>query len=254
MKFAKIILIIFAILLVIFVVKKNQAGLRIQTVQTAKPAFNATNQIFRRINPFRYDKNKVSLAEGLKTKIKILEARLAGMKEISSENERLRGLLDFRKKITYETLPAQVIGRDPSNWTNIVYIDRGTAQDIKPDTGVVTDKGVVGKIVEAGDEVSKVMLINDPDSRIAAVVQRSREGGVLCGTLSRRCRMIYISVDSDVKIGDEVVTADSGMTFSKGFLIGKIVDLYEDKGGLYRSAEVMPAADLQRLEEVLCIK
>lgn len=246
MRSLRIAIIVVSLLLLIWLINRTSASVRIKAVETAQPAFKATNQIIRKIVP--------APAQKLETKIKILEARLAEMEELSVENERLRKLLDFQESSSYQTIPAEVVGRDPSNWTNIVYIDKGIEGGITPRMGVVTDKGVVGRIIEAGPSSAKVMLINDPDSRIAARVQRGREEGLVCGTLSHRCRMIYLSLDADVKIGDTVVTSGSSMAFSEGFLIGRIVDLFEDKGGLYRSAIIKPSADLRRLEEVLCIE
>ena len=255
MKITRIVIALFGLLLLISFANKNLSNIRLKTLQGAKPAFKFTNQIFKKASfTLRSKDSKTTENLKLKTKVKILEARLAGMKELSLENERLKRLLIFRGRTAYKTIPAQVIGHDPSNWANIVYIDKGRNDGITPKMAITTDEGLAGKVMEAGEFLSRVMLINDPDSRIAVLVQRSREQALLCGTLSKRCRMIYISPDADVKPGDLVVTLGSGKTFPKGLLIGRIVDVFEDMGGLYRSAIIKPAADLQRLEEVLCIK
>ena len=255
MKSARIAIVVLAVLLLIWVGNKSSTDISVNAVSGAKPALKAADRLLHKLDPLTKSKTpKHTEKEKLETKVKILEARLAQMKELSLENKRLRELAGFRARILYNTVPAQVIGRDPSNWSNIIYIDKGASEGITFKMGITTSNGVVGKVIEAGESVSKVMLINDPDSRIGARVQRSREEGLVCGTLSRRCRMIYISPDSDVKIGDLVVTSGSGETFADGLLIGKITDIFDDKGGLYRSAVIKPAGDLKRLEEVLCIK
>jgi len=255
MKFTKAAVVFLGLLLLLYVTNKSLSDIRARALETARPALQLTNKILHKINtPISSDSVAKDDKASLKTKIKILEARLAQMKEFSLENERLRALLSFRKQISYQTIPAQVIGRDPSSWTNLIYLDKGKKSGVEQGMGVTTDQGLVGKIIESSDSIAKAMLLNDPDSRIAAVVQRSRQEGLLCGTLSHKCRMIYISMDADVRIGDIVVTSGSGETFSTGLLIGKIVDLFEERGGLYRSAIIKPAADLERLEEVLCIK
>lgn len=246
MKSSRIAISFIALLLLIWLLNRASVNIRTKAVGVAEPAFKAANKILHKITP--------SPDPMLETKIKIMEARLAGMHELSLENERLRKLLGFSKKSPPDTIPAEVIGRDPSNWTNIVYIDKGESEGITPETGIASGEGVAGRVIETGESISKVMLINDPDSRIAARVQRSREEGLVSGTFSHRCRMIYLSLDADVRIGDVVVTSGSSKVFSEGLLIGKIVDLFEDKTGLYRSAIIQPSADLRRLEEVLCIK
>ena len=254
MKFIKTTILVLGFLLILGIINRTIADIRTKALQSIRPALETTDKILKKAASLKPGRIKLSTEQKLKTDIKILEARLAQMEEISMENERLKLLLDFRKRITYETIPAEVIGRDPSNWTNIIFIDKGSEHGIESRAGVATGEGLAGKIIDVGETVSKVMLINDPDSRIAAVVQRSRQEGVVCGTLSRRCRMIYISPDADVKVGDAVVTMGGSKKLPKGILIGKIVDLFEDKGGLYRSAIIRPSADLGRIEEVLCIK
>ena len=255
MKSARITTILLAILLLIWLVNKSSANIRMRVVAATQPALKVTDKVLHKINPLTKSSNtKFTEKEKLEAKIKILEARLAQMEELSLENERLRELVGFRKRISYDTIPAQVIARDPSNWTNVVYIDKGEDAGIVLGMGIATDSGIAGKVTEVSPSTSRAMLINDPDSRIAAVTQKSREQGLVCGALSRRCRMIYISPDADVKIGELVVTSESGETFAGGLLIGKITDIFEDKGGLFRSAAIKPAADLRKLEEVLCIK
>ena len=252
MRFSKLIPTLLAVLILLLLVQRSASNIRRRILDRAAPSIKTADKITKKIAFPK--KSQQTEKQKLETKVKILEARLAQLQELSRENTRLRELVGFRKKIPYKTIPAKVIGRDPSNWNNIVFIDKGASGGINDDTGITSAKGLIGRVIESGEATSKVMLIEDPDSRIAARVQRTRASGLVSGTLSHRCRMIYISPDADVKIGDMVVTAGTSSTFPEGVLIGKILDVFEDKGGLYLSAIIKPAADLERLEEVLCIK
>jgi len=252
LRFSKLTATLLAVLILLLLVQRSASNIRARVLDRAASSIKAADKITKKLPPLK--KSQQTQNQRLQTKVKILEARLAQLQELSRENTRLRELVGFRKKISYKTIPAKVMGRDPSNWNNIVFIDKGASSGMNIDTGVTSAKGLVGRVIEAGEAASKVMLIEDPDSRIAARVQRTRASGLVAGTLSHRCRMIYISPDADVKIGDMVVTAGTSSTFPEGLLIGKITDIFEDKGGLYLSAIIKPAADLERLEEVLCIK
>jgi rod shape-determining protein MreC len=119
---------------------------------------------------------------------------------------------------------------------------------------VVSTKGLVGRTVEVGRRSTKVLLITDPNSKVGVLIARNRHGGVLIGRPDARCRMIYISPDADVSIGDKVITAGLGGIFPKGMLVGEVVKIDKEPGRLYKYAVVKPADDLSKLEEVLCVR
>jgi rod shape-determining protein MreC len=66
--------------------------------------------------------------------------------------------------------------------------------------------------------------------------------------------MIYISLDTDVAVGEKVITAGYGTIFPKGVLIGEVVSSGKEPGRLYRYAVVKTSQDFSKLEEVLCIR
>ncbi len=175
------------------------------------------------------------------------------LNELSLENQRLRTLLSFKNNSAYRAQAAEVIGQDPSLFSRILIIDKGLSYNLRPDMAVITFSGVVGRLVEAGNQVSKVMLITDPNFRISARIERSREEGLLVGTLGANCRLRYLSLEADIKIGDEVVTS-GGEIYPKGLLIGKIISLGREADGMSQYAIVKPEVKFSQLEEVLCLE
>lgn len=180
--------------------------------------------------------------------------RLGEARAVYDENERLKDLLGFRKDLPFSTVPARVIGRDPSNWSNSLIIDKGSDGGVAANKAVISAKGVVGRVVELGRRSARVLLITDPNSKVGVVVGRNRQGGILLGRSDGTCKMIYISLDSDVVSGDEVVTSGLGSAFPKNIPVGKIVSVGKEPGRLYKFAVVRPADDLSKIEEVLCVK
>lgn len=242
-------------IVLIWVVNAIFTATRAKILDIAKPALKASQTISYKIKSFLLPETKLARENTLlKEKIEIIKNKLVQLDELALENKRLKKLLGFKEKITYQTISAQVIGRDPSNWTSIIYIDKGKDNGIRKYMAVTTDKGLIGRVVEVGSASAKVMFITDPDSRIGVLIQRTRHDGLLCGALSQQCQMVYIPLDADVWPGDLIATSGMGETIPKGLLVGTIEDIFIDKSGLYQLAIIKPAADLSRVEEVLCIE
>jgi rod shape-determining protein MreC len=133
-------------------------------------------------------------------------------------------------------------------------IDKGRVQGIRSGMPVINALGVVGKVAEVSQTSSKVILVNDPGFSVAVLNRRSREAGLLSGSLSGECRLSYLPADSDVEAGDELVTAKLSTTFPEGLLVGKVVEVYPAGGISDARARVTPAIDVSRIEEVLVVK
>lgn len=183
-----------------------------------------------------------------------LWAKITNARELLLENKRLSGLLDFKRELPYETESAVVIGRDPTNWNAVLIIDKGRRSGIKIGMPVVNPSGVVGKVIETGDHISKVILVSDPNFNVAAVAQESRESGLLSGTLQGMCRLRYLPEDATVQVGEKVVTSKLSSTFPDGILIGTVVSIQNHPGTTGTECLVRPATFPSRAEEVLILK
>ncbi len=188
----------------------------------------------------------------LKQEIKVLEQKVVELQETAQENERLRGLLSFKKE-NYSTIPAQVIGESSNNWRKVIIINKGEDDGLVEDMVVVTKEGLVGRVTGVGLGSSRVMLIIDFNSKVAAFVQRTREQGVVEG-ITCSCEMRYIDKYSNIRKGDMIISSGKGGIYPKGLIIGKVDALNEDVNKLQLKAAVSPAVDFCRLEEVLCLK
>ena len=215
-----------------------------------KIASNSFNYIKRVSNLPYHDRQR----KRFQFRISELEKKLAELEEARLENERLRNLLGFEQKARKYSTPALVIGRDPNNWSSVIFIDKGVNDAIEKDMVVISGQGLVGRVREVGRMMSKVMLINDIDSKVGAIVQKNREQGLLVGTAEGKCRLIYLSLDSDVEEGDKILTSGMGGIYPKGILVGQVGQVAKERGRLYKYAIVETSSELSKLEEVLCIK
>jgi rod shape-determining protein MreC len=146
---------------------------------------------------------------------------------------------------------ARTIGYDPENVSRQLTLDRGLAQGIHIDDGVVDEDGVVGRVIAATPFESTVLLVTDGASKVPAVVQRGRWWGIATGTGSR-IRLQYVSQDAKLRVGDVVVTG-TGRSFAAGLTIGRISHIDHPEGGLYQTAAVEPAVPFGRISRVIVL-
>ncbi len=189
----------------------------------------------------------------LTKEIDSLRQKLIQAQELYLENIRLQKLLHFKKKSPYQLVAVRVIARDPSHWTSVVIIDKGRRDNIRKNLAVITYAGLLGKVVEAGNSTSKVMLLNDPNFSVSATVQRSRQEGLVSGTLDNRLIMRYLPRDADLKLGDIIITSGLTEVFPKGIAIGTVAEIRKEFSGLSIYCLIAPKADLANLEETLVI-
>ncbi|MDP9019166.1 MAG: rod shape-determining protein MreC [Candidatus Eremiobacteraeota bacterium] len=149
------------------------------------------------------------------------------------------------------SVEGRVVGFPPENESQSVTINKGSRDGIGRDDGVVNERGVVGRVVEATPFMSKILLITDYTSSVPAMVQRGRWWGIAKGNLTS-VRLEYISQDVPLRIGDRVVTGEA-RSFHSGALIGVVTKIERSETGLYQSAVVTPAADLNALDRLVVI-
>ncbi|MBA7468489.1 Cell shape-determining protein MreC [subsurface metagenome] len=213
---------------------------------------------------------------------KILQERITSLlqekeklQETISESKRLKRILNYQEETPYELVSARVVGWTPSLFSSALLIDKGINQGFEKDTPVVAwqeggnpqDPGVapmkserlngmavVGRISESGPDMSKVLLITDSNSELAAMVQRSREKGVIAGTGERSLLLKYLSPTADLEIGDLIITSGMGRIFPAGLVIGSVEEVLRGVGGLEKRAWVVPRVNINQLEDVQIIK
>jgi len=202
----------------------------------------------------------VDEVEELKRQNDQLQFRLQQERETEFENERLRAALGWARKGPWQTRLARIIARDPANWWRAAQIDLGRRDGMKPNLPVVTGAGLVGKISSVGETRSQVVLLGDPNLRVAAEILLGRtniETGVIMSTSTgpQENNMVdlgYLSGGSAIAPGQSVETWGGGV-FPSGIPIGRIVDVQTTDYGLSKEARVQLWASMNALEEVWVI-
>ncbi len=187
----------------------------------------------------------------LRDQIEQLQLDQVRLQQDADQAHRLQALLGFKEQFIAKTLPAQVIGSSGSEQSRTVYIDKGSRDGIQLDMAVISATGVVGKVINVYRSTSQVLLINDQQSGVGAILEQSRLQGILKGKSSGQLIIDKIMADEEVKPGDRVLTSGCDQIFPKGLTIGSIEKI--SKGPEFLQISVKPSAALSRLEEVLVI-
>lgn len=191
--------------------------------------------------------------ENLRREIQALRMANSRYREMLATQERIQELLQFKQTLDVPMLPAQVIGRDPTGWFKSIIIDKGSDSGLGLDMPVVNAYGVVGRIVSVSPNYAKVLLIIDQNSAVDCLVQRSRDRGMLKGLMGETCKLDYVVESEDVIVGDIVITSGLGGVFPKGLPVGRVLNVKDMTGELFKDIEIEPAVDFSKLEEVLVI-
>lgn len=190
----------------------------------------------------------------LRQEIEWLRGQNNQLREAASATQRLTTLLQFKEQALPTMIAAQVIGRDASNRYKSLIVNKGDSDGIQKDMGVITPSGVVGRVVKTTGATSVVLLVTDPNNAIAGLIQRTRDEGIVEGTLQGRAKLKYIPMLSAVKEGDYVVTSGLVGGFPRGLAIGTITGIAREEGALFQTAELAPEVDVNHVEEVLIIQ
>ena len=197
----------------------------------------------------------VAQIEQLQNENRELKLRLAQYETAALENARFRQYYGWEKQATYKCKLARVIGRDPANWWRTLRIDKGIRDGVTTNCAVLTPDGLVGRVSEAGYGQAQVVLLGDPNCRVAVLVDESRDHGIIAPASSSPLDpalvdLSYLPRQSQLRAGQRIVTSGEGGVFPPGILVGYLVDFRSIGYGLYQEARVKLAVRMNGLEEV----
>ena len=181
-----------------------------------------------------------------------LKLRVAQLEGKAAEADRLAALLHFRQsQADVPMVAARVIGWGPDTASLTIVLDRGEHDGIRKDMGVITPDGVVGKIIDAYPNTSQVLLLTDNRSGVGAKLADTGIQSPVGGLGEPLLTMKYFPNDDDVSVGARVVTSGMDRIFPRDLPVGTITEV--KAGNPFKQIRLKPAANLDKLEEVLVL-
>lgn len=226
-----------------------------------KPLSGVQSWVWTRLNAVRDLLTTPSDVAALRARVQELESENARLqqeiiqlREQVSEAEVLSALVQYaRSQPESSYLAARVISRDVSPFLRSVWIQAGSDDGLSHGMPVVTNRGLVGRVVEVFATVSRVQLITDPESTVSLRLQQSRADGVLEAQLNGELRVAMIDQDAEVREGELALTSGIGGLFPANVAVGQVSSVRRRDFELFQEAILQPSVEFDSLQLVLVI-
>jgi rod shape-determining protein MreC len=189
----------------------------------------------------------------LRAKIAQLETQQAEIAELKTENQHLGELLELHDALGLNAVAANVIGSDATGLSHTLILGQGSLSGLRPGMAVLSNLGVVGRIIDTSKHAARVLLIDDHNSALDGFDERSRARGIIAGVVDDGIIMKYVDRSEDLKPGDTIVTSGLDGIFPRGLLVGTVASVHREGPGLFLAVQVRPAVDFHALEQVLIV-
>ncbi len=227
-------------------------------IPVQKILFDVSDSTSKKIKGISEIFNTKKKIEFLKEENKRLNSELIKLSLTNSELLELSSLkenLNYLSENQFENyVTCNVVSKDMGNWFDVFSINAGTQQGVKKYSVVISSEGLIGKVYEVGNNYSKVISLIDNRSNISFETIsvnskyqgfiRSSENGLLFGNL--------FDPNATTKIGEKIITTGQGI-YPKGILIGKIIDISDDKNEFLKEITVKPSVDFKNINVVTVI-
>jgi rod shape-determining protein MreC len=190
----------------------------------------------------------------LEAEVASLQQQVISLQEQVGEVEILSALLSYaRTRPENRYLAASVIGEDVSPFIRSIWIGRGSDAGLLRGMPVVTERGLVGRVVEVFATVSRVQLIVDPEAAVNVVLQDSRADGVTVAQPNGELWVDLISQEAEVAPDELVLTSGLGGGYPPDIPVGQVISVRRRDFEIFQQATIQPVVDFERLQVVLVI-
>ena len=198
----------------------------------------------------------------LKQKVETIYELEVQLNDLKKDNEKMKEALKLQDTLNdYTLINATVIARNPDTWRDIVTINKGANDGLIPQMSVMSDNGLVGKVLDVNPTSARVALLSNNDNtlvRVAAMIQGEKESiyGTLTGFDHEKNILIMsqIQATQEIKVGDKVVTSGLGGVSPSSLYIGTVEEVAMDRFGFYKEVRIKPAADTNDVRYVTVVK
>ena len=190
----------------------------------------------------------------LQAEVNRMHLEQAALAEDARQDLRLQKLLAFQQQYVSKTVAAHVIGTSGTNLSRVLYIDKGSANGLRPDMPVVTPDGVVGKTRDVFAHTAQVLEINDSTSGLGVILTQTRLRGILRGNTAGQTEIVDVLPDERIQTGEQVVTSGGDQVYPRGLPVGSVEHIINDpERNPYVAILIRPAVKLSQLDEVLVV-
>lgn len=219
----------------------------------AKAQFLSKTIYFPLINSIQ----KINSLFDLKEKNQLLSEKLSEHTIRISELENILVKIE-NSKIDYETgnyshLLADIVGFKGAFQERCLIINKGKMDNIKLDYPVISNDGIVGKIIAVSHNYSIVLPLDHSRFKLGIMSKRNHLQGIMKSDIFGNSYMTLIKPGSDIKVGDIIITSQISSVFPKGFPVGKVVKLTENPADVFMSAKIQIFINPSELDQAVVL-
>ncbi|MCK4264768.1 rod shape-determining protein MreC [Candidatus Babeliales bacterium] len=201
-------------------------------------------------NYFRAKQAFFLLKEDLnRTRIALEEALLENIQLKASlhHKEKTSELDDFQKRYSLNGIFAKILIKNLDESEHYYLVNRGYKDGVTKNMVFIYKFQLVGRVAEIFSHHSKVNLITDAKSKIAAYTNMTNAQGIVNGfNKTNKCQLSYVSHLSKIETNDFVLSSGQGLIFPEGFCLGKIT--FQETKGFVHNVELEPLVDLDKIQ------
>ena len=242
------------LLLVALGIFVGRNGPVLRAVRAASLAATAPVEgVFARVARFR---GALGENDRLRATTAALSTDVARLREASSENAQLRRLLGFQDSLDVPRVVARVVAKDLTGQANLLTIDAGSADGVEAGMPVISERGIVGKVVLTSRNYAVVMPHQNTQFVVPATLDALGRDGVVRwdGAAFDRLTMEYVVKTEPVTRGMLVTTSRYSDVFPAGTPVGRVDTAYAARGRNDYIIHLTPASPISEVGYVYVLK
>ncbi len=246
--FLSLALIVISVVLMVISAFRPQSfeGLRTNVADIFSPALSTISMPFQQINLFLHDVTNLAQLQADNLRLEQENIRLRQWYQtallLDSENRSLRELLNLEVDKSYSHISARILSDPGNTYVKSMLASVGKTNGVVKGAAVVAGEGLIGRIVEVGENTSRILLINDINSRVPVVVEDTGQHAIMAGYNERNPKLIHLPEDSKISEGARIITSGYGGVYPHGIPVGRVI--IEKNGDM----SVILFADFDRLQ------
>ena len=215
-------------------------------------AYSTSNNISLELSEMTIRKNFLNDNKKLNKKINQLEQKIVELKLFIEENDLLINQNKYLKSIGYNFINARVISAGVENNPNLLIINRGANDGVKPEMAVVVENGtLIGKIIKTENKISHLLLLTDNQTKVSASLSgKSEIFGIVEGKNNISICLNYILKTAEIEKNDLIMTSGFDEFIPAGLLIGEIDEIENNENQLFKNAQILSPVNLKNLRIV----
>jgi len=157
--------------------------------------------------------------------------------------------IDKVRRMGFRISPVRIVDNSINKTDNFITIDKGSADGLVPDMGVIDCAGTLGVVYKCSQHYSLVMpLLNSKSSLSCKVLGGDSFGFLKWEGGDARYAMLYdLPRYAEVQIGDTIVTSGHSVSFPEGIMVGRVAEMFPSSDGLYVTLKVLLSAGFDQL-------